>query len=712
MSKNQILSQTLLLSCFLLLAPLRINAQIIPDNTLGIEASKLTPNVQLQGASTDLINGGAQRGSNLFHSFTQFNINDGQRVYFGNPSGVVNILTRVTGGQASNISGILGVDGAANLFLINPNGIVFGQNARLDIRGSFVGTTANGVRFGNQGVFSATNPEAPGLLTINPSALFFNQINPNSQGIINRIRPNSNDALVTSSFSPQQGSRYWVGGNVTFDDGQWGVANNRAELGGLAGVGSVGLIGSGNQIELTFPESVSRADVLFQKNAFLFTTGGGAIKVNARNLSLSGNSSISTLLLAGESQAGFAASDVVVNATGDVTLDGLSTISNLGLQNSLGDTGNIAINAQSIRLTNQSFIVNNTQKNRGNIILNAKDNISLDDNSIINTNGILNSIGKSGDIEIRTRTLTLDGDNAFINSSNLNQGESGDIRIIADESILLNGRALISSASTGQEDSGNIELQTQLLTLTNGGRISTQSSGRGSGGNLLINALDSVNLSGSTTFINPQTGETVITGSRLETSAFSTGNSGQLTINTKRLSINDGGDITTRALRGRGGNLTINAKESVEVIGNSSNASSTISTNAFGSFDAGILNISAGRLSIRDGGVVTTFTFGTGKGGNLTIDVKDSVEVVGRSPSLPIGLSNITTTTFGSGDAGSMTINAGSLKVHSGGRVSTSTFAQGKGGNLTVNADRGIELRDFQKIKSPKADNHNHCQRL
>ncbi|MBR8833348.1 MAG: hypothetical protein DSM106950_04715 [Stigonema ocellatum SAG 48.90 = DSM 106950] len=68
-------------------------AQITPDNTLGVEASRLTPNVLINGANADRIDGGAQRGINLFHSFSQFNINDGQRVYFGNPSGVENILT-------------------------------------------------------------------------------------------------------------------------------------------------------------------------------------------------------------------------------------------------------------------------------------------------------------------------------------------------------------------------------------------------------------------------------------------------------------------------------------------------------------------------------------------------------------------------------------------------------------------------------------------
>lgn len=70
--------------------PLR---EITPDTTLGKESSVVAPST-INGASADLINGGAQRGNNLFHSFTQFNIDNGQRVYFANPAGVQNILTR------------------------------------------------------------------------------------------------------------------------------------------------------------------------------------------------------------------------------------------------------------------------------------------------------------------------------------------------------------------------------------------------------------------------------------------------------------------------------------------------------------------------------------------------------------------------------------------------------------------------------------------
>ena len=115
-----------------------VSAQIVPDNTLGTEGSTVTPNVNINGIQGDQIKGGAIRGANLFHSFAQFNIGEGRGAYFTPPIGILNILSRVTGANRSDISGRLGVLGNANLFLINPNGIVFGQNASLDLQGSFV----------------------------------------------------------------------------------------------------------------------------------------------------------------------------------------------------------------------------------------------------------------------------------------------------------------------------------------------------------------------------------------------------------------------------------------------------------------------------------------------------------------------------------------------------------------------------------------------
>lgn len=150
----------------------RAFAQITPDATLGAKRSLINSGVS-NGLPRDQIEGGAIRGINLFHSFYQFNVGEGQSVYFHNPAGIENIISRVTGGSPSDIRGTLGVSGGtANLFLLNPSGIIFEPNARLDVGGSFVATTANAIQFGTQGFFSSSDRLPPSLLTVNPSAFF------------------------------------------------------------------------------------------------------------------------------------------------------------------------------------------------------------------------------------------------------------------------------------------------------------------------------------------------------------------------------------------------------------------------------------------------------------------------------------------------------------------------------------------------------------
>src|SRR4028119_1023725 len=173
----------LLLSGYLCLFPLGAIAQIIPDSSLGSESSRTVPNT-INNLPSDRITGGAIRGVNLFHSLREFNISEGRGAYFENPSGIANIFTRVTGGNPSNILGTLGVLGNGNLFLINPKGIIFWPNARLDWRGSFIGSTADSIVFNNGVEFSSTNLQTSPLLTVNiPAGLRFRE---NPGAIVNQ----------------------------------------------------------------------------------------------------------------------------------------------------------------------------------------------------------------------------------------------------------------------------------------------------------------------------------------------------------------------------------------------------------------------------------------------------------------------------------------------------------------------------------------------
>ena len=134
-------------------------AQVTPDQTLPVP-SVVTPN-----DSRSIITGGTQAGNNLFHSFQDFSIPVGAAAVFNNELNIQNIITRVTGGNVSTIDGLIQTNGTANLFLLNPNGIIFGEKATLNIAGSFFGTTASGLRFADGTVFS-TDPTQPALLSV------------------------------------------------------------------------------------------------------------------------------------------------------------------------------------------------------------------------------------------------------------------------------------------------------------------------------------------------------------------------------------------------------------------------------------------------------------------------------------------------------------------------------------------------------------------
>ena len=224
---------------FLLLFPSKIFAQIIPDNTLGPESSRSVDDT-INNLPSDRISGGATRGSSLFHSLREFNIGEGRGAYFDNPSGITNIFTRVTGGNNSNILGTLGVLGNANLFLINPKGIVFGPNARLDVRGSFLASTADSILFNNGVEFSSVNPQAAPLLTVNiPVGLRFRE-NPGAIVNASSVTQVIEGTTVPVGLAVPPGQTLAiVGGDLIFNNGFASALSGNIQLGSVASPGFV-----------------------------------------------------------------------------------------------------------------------------------------------------------------------------------------------------------------------------------------------------------------------------------------------------------------------------------------------------------------------------------------------------------------------------------------------------------------------------------------
>jgi filamentous hemagglutinin family protein len=269
----------------------QVSAQITPDSTLGTESSVVNQLNQLKS----LIEGGALRGENLFHSFLEFNVGNGQSVYFVNPDGVNNILTRVTGDNISQIMGTLGVNGNANLFLLNPNGIIFGPNARLDLNGSFIATTGE-IQLGEDGFFSATDIEGSSLLSVKPEAVFANfqgQIE-NRANLV--VRDGQNIILMADKvvnrgnlIAPQgivklQGNEVVISGNsvidVSGDEGAGAIAikgTEQVNIGKNVSLTADALVsGDGGAIEIT-----SQGRVEFLGNVSATGENPGAVTIDA-----------------------------------------------------------------------------------------------------------------------------------------------------------------------------------------------------------------------------------------------------------------------------------------------------------------------------------------------------------------------------------------------------------------------------------------------
>ena len=127
------------MGCFLLAAGLETGrAQVVLDGKFGTSGALAGPNYNITAGM------GATRGNNLFQSFSQFSLKSGDVATFTGPASIQNILSRVTGGSPSSIDGTIRSDIAgATFFFINPNGIIFGPKAAIDVSGSFAASSAN-----------------------------------------------------------------------------------------------------------------------------------------------------------------------------------------------------------------------------------------------------------------------------------------------------------------------------------------------------------------------------------------------------------------------------------------------------------------------------------------------------------------------------------------------------------------------------------------
>ncbi len=681
------------MSGYLCLFPLGAIAQIIPDNTLGPESSRTVPDT-INNLPSDRIEGGATRGSSLFHSLREFNIGQGRGAYFGNPSGITNIFTRVTGGNKSNILGTLGVLGNANLFLINQKGIVFGPNARLDVRGSFLAATADSIVFNNGMEFSSANPQAVPLLTVNiPVGLRFRE---NAGAIINTSSVTQviegRTIPVGLAVTPGQ-TLAMVGGDLIFNNGFASALSGNIQLGSVASPGFVSFnitpIGLG--LDYTNVAKFGNIELSGLSGVTASGPGGGAIALRGGNVTLRDRSSLVSDTIGSMDGRGIKIEAARFSLLDQAFVGSTTSGSGAGGAIEIRTSENIELKGIGFEDFREGVLDAGAAQEPGDI---------AERQSGIFTGSL--GVGPGGEIALDTKRLIIRDGSVILNPT-LGTGDGGDVTIRASESVEINASGLLTP-TFNRANAGSIAIETGQLSVTDGAVVSPSTFGAGNSGNLIVRASDSV-------IVARERSDSPLTTGLATNSIGGTGRAGNIEINTRSLRVEAGASISSASglstgerlipEGGPGGNITVNATDSVFVLGiaaGSIPSRSLIAAGTVGSGKGGDVTLNARRLIVRDGGAIGASTLGAGQGGNVTVTASESVEIAGitrdaRFPST-IGTASgdlLYQNFFGlepaSGAAGSLSITTGRLSVRDGAAVSVQSYGTGSAGSINVVAD-------------------------
>ncbi|MCP4266421.1 MAG: filamentous hemagglutinin N-terminal domain-containing protein [Candidatus Brocadiaceae bacterium] len=685
------------------------HAQITLDGSMGTSGPLAGPDFNI---TSDL---GQFRGSNLFHSFGEFNIQAGERATFSGPGAIANILSRVTGGNQSFINGTLAstIPGA-NLYLLNPAGVLFGANARLNVSGSFHVSTADYLRFSDGTEFHADLSKGS-ILTVAPVAAFgFLGDNPASIKINNSILYVPDGETISAV-----GGDIEITGNGYFASAQIGAGSGQINIASVASDGEVVPNASGGDPDLNVDSFSSLGDIEISQGAYIDASGGGSGTVVVRGGCLmmdnsyiyASTSGPAAGLLAGEPGAG-----IDIEVTDDIVFDNGAIMETGVYGNVVGNLGGIQIQAEHLEVSNGAYlwspVAPGSTGDSGDIEVNT-DSVLIRDGGIIGSDTY--SSGDTGDIIVNTKDLQVRDGGLVFTRAIAGSGNGGDIILGTEKMRLsnadLNGGPTIITTRTLQGSTGkagDVKVSADNLQISgeNNTSISSTTYGSGRGGNVDLIVNGDMSMSGS---VHQPYSTQIIA----RTLGF--GDGGNMKIAAHSLTMTEFAEIAhdTVYYSGNGGNFDLTTRSLVMT------ESAKINGGTFlGYGDAGDSTINTGSLELRNEALITTGSFwSVGNSGDLDITA-DSIFISGidapMHPTLSTGFSTatygnvggiggnlhiktnslimardgiISGSTWGSGSGGDVKIDAGAIQVLDGSQIQANGFGSGNGGNIEVNAD-------------------------
>ncbi|NGZ06327.1 MAG: filamentous hemagglutinin N-terminal domain-containing protein [Magnetococcales bacterium] len=629
---------------------------------------------------------GTTVGTNLFHSFSRFNLTQGEIADFqGNQ--IENIIGRVTGGTSSSINGTIrsSIPGA-NLFLMNPNGIVFGPNAELDLTGSFHVTTADYLKFGETEKFYADPARSSALVRVNPSAFGF--LNARQTRIeFNGSRLNG--GAPGSTFSA-------IGGAIASDRSELQMFGNDVHLIATKSSGEVRMTDSGPDTS-----SLTTFGRIDWNNSLIDTSAdqAGAIRIQGSDVVLNGG-----LMRAntGDMRGG----NIELNAQSNATISGALLTNTSGH----GPGGNLSIRAGDTltihELSENSkslWNINTDGQSEFNLITNTFDTGNAGDIALTAKELILNR-SETGDAEIKSTThgkghggnitihadrflhsgtiyvisnplaYSLDGDDQVTNAE---LGSTGNI-LIDVQSLTMDHASINSITSRSQGNGGNITIQAaDLVEITNRSNIGVISEDGGSGhaGNLNIHAK---NISIRNTSFDYYTDSESTWESEIVDAKYGTGRGGNVTLQADNIRIRNTSFSGWSDSRGDAGNVVMRASERISFLNTS------ITSNAMWSGTAGNITIEAPDILMDNGNI--SAEAGGNLSGSAEIDASEMNRLTSQGVVAVLNNSGTFYSFFPLTSAGTIEIIATSLDMRSGSQINSTGSYYSNAGTISLNA--------------------------